>query len=645
MCGIAGFWTNGTDREMAATLRRMTDAIQHRGPDADGHWIDESAGVALGHRRLSIVDLSPCGAQPMCSASGRFVTVFNGEIYNYRDLRRELEQRQVRFRGHSDTEVLLAAIEAWGLEAALRRCVGMFALAVYDRKTRALHLIRDRIGEKPLYYAVFGRTLLFGSELKALREHPLFVGEVNRDALSLFLRHSYVPAPFSIYHNVCKVRPGTTLTFTAPDFRAPKEDVYWSAETAVREGLQTPDATDGELLDEFEFILRRSVAEQMVADVPVGAFLSGGIDSSLVVAMMQAQSSKPVRTFTIGFQETGYDEAVHAKKVAQHLGTEHTELYVTSAEALGVIPSLPAMYDEPFADSSQIPTALVSAMARQHVTVSLSGDGADELFGGYNRYVLGARMWRALRPVPAPLRRIAAQAIRGVPARYLDTIIRNGRNILPRALSTNSPGDRLHRLASVFEMTSPEVLFNHLVSFWQAPAEVVIGGNDASALGSVQLQRREAGGFERWMMYSDLITYLPDDIMVKVDRASMAVGLEGRAPYLDHRMVEFSWRAPMRVKIRQGVGKQLMRTLLYRHVPRALIDRPKMGFGVPIDSWLRGPLRAWAESLLDEHRLQAGGFLNPAPIRQKWAEHLAGTRNWQAALWPVLMFEAWRDAQ
>lgn len=649
MCGLAGFLdpsrrTGG--EELRATVTRMAAALRHRGPDDGGAWVDAEAGIALGHRRLSIVDLSPLGHQPMQSACGRYVTAFNGEIYNHRALRRELEGLGHAFRGHSDTEVMLAAFVEWGLEAALERFNGMFALALWDRKGRLLHLVRDRLGEKPLYYGWMGRTFLFGSELKALRAHPEFRGEVDRGALALYLRHNYIPTPYSIYRGIRKLPPGTRLTLNGADAgAAPTPIPYWSFREVSERGVAEPfTGSADEAAAHLDTLLRDAVKLRMEADVPLGAFLSGGIDSSTVVALMQAQGDRPVKTFTIGFHEAAYNEAEDAKAVARHLGTEHTELYVTPGEAMAVIPRLPALYDEPFADSSQIPTFLVSELARRHVTVSLSGDAGDELFGGYNRYFWGRSIWQRIGWMPRGMRGAAARALTVLPPEAWETVFRMTGPVLPGKIKQRSPGDKLHKLAEILAVNDPETMYLGLVSHWKDPASLAVGASEPPTVLTDRSQWADLPDFTQRMMYLDTVTYLPDDILVKVDRASMGVSLEGRIPFLDHRVVEFAWRLPLSMKVRDGQGKWLLRQVLYGYVPRGLIERPKMGFGVPIDAWLRGPLRDWAESLLAERRLRAEGFLHPRPIREKWAEHLSGRRNWQYHLWDVLMFQAWLES-
>jgi asparagine synthase (glutamine-hydrolysing) len=643
MCGITGFLDpshSHNAEQLTSRAAAMAETLRHRGPDDSGAWTDAEAGIALGFRRLAIIDLSPAGHQPMLSADGRYGIAYNGEVYNFAELRGELQGGGHAFRGSSDTEVMLAAVCEWGLEAAVQRFNGMFAFALWDRQERRLHLVRDRIGIKPLYYGWMGGVFVFGSELKALKAHPAFVAEVDRDALALYLRHNYVPGPHSIYRNVFKLPAGSILSV---DGSAPagtlEPHCYWSARQAAEAGVSSAASGDDvELIERLDATLRASVRQCMVADVPLGAFLSGGVDSSTVVALMQAQSSRPVRTFTIGFEEAGFDEAGYARAVARHLGTEHTELTVTPAEARAVIPRLPDLYDEPFADASQIPTFLVSQLARQHVTVSLSGDGGDELFGGYDRYFQTRRLWAAGGWVPAPLRaglgRLAASVTSG------DWLPR-----LTNRLGLPNLGDRAEKLAGILGARSVDELYVRLISYWQRPEKIAPGAREPQtellATGSWPALPSPA---ER-MMYIDLVGYLPDDLLVKLDRASMGVSLEGRVPFLDdHRVVEFAWQVPLRCKMRGGRGKWILRQVLYRYVPSALVERPKMGFGVPIGAWLRGPLRAWAAALLEPERLSRQGFLDPAAVSRKWGEHLTGKRNWQFALWGILMFQAWLEA-
>lgn len=645
MCGIAGVLEASPKREVVS---RMTQPLAHRGPDDEGIWLDPEAGVGFGHRRLSIVDLSTAGHQPMHSASGRFVITLNGEIYNYEDLRRDLtaQGHHIDWRGHSDTEVLLAGFDAWGIGATLKRASGMFAFGVWDKQDRTLTLARDRLGEKPLYY---GRQrgldgpFLFASELKALRQHPDFEPEIDRQALGLFTRYLDVPAPLSIYRGIRKLAPGTMLTIRRG--AEPVIEQYWSGAEVARSGVADPTQLDGKAAtDALEQVLERAVGRQMMADVPLGAFLSGGVDSSTVVALMQKLSSRPVKTFTIGFHEEAYNEAEHAKAVARHLGTDHTELYVTPSEAMEVIPRLPAMYDEPFADSSQIPTYLISALARQQVTVALSGDGGDELFGGYDRYLITAGWWHRIAAVPMPLRAVAARALTMVPARAWTSVGDAGGGLLPRSIRLKRLGDKVHKGASMLCSETLDELYDDMLSLWRDPSEFVIGAGPAGGQAPNDNSHLDGlNGVER-MMAQDMLGYLPNDILVKVDRAAMAVSLETRVPLLDPAVVEFAWRLPLNLKIRASTTKWLLRQVLYRHVPRALIDRPKMGFGVPLDSWMRGPLRDWAEALLDERRLREEGFFHPHVIRQAWAEHLRGQNN-QYKLWTILMFQAWLEAQ
>jgi asparagine synthase (glutamine-hydrolysing) len=609
---------------LGAIASRMADTLRHRGPDASGVWACPPAGLAFGHTRLAVIDLSPAGHQPMGSACGRFQVVYNGEIYNHQEIRRELEAYGHRFRGHSDTEVLLAAIAQWGIEGTLPRLVGMFAFACWDDHQHCLTLVRDRLGIKPLYYGWSDGALVFASELKALRQYPGFRAEIDRDALALFLQHNYIPAPWSIYRDVFKLLPGARLVMSSACDR-PRPVPYWSLDEVVARGLADPyRGSVDDAVSDLDGLLRDAVRLRMIADVPLGAFLSGGIDSSLVVALMQAQSTRPVRTFTIGFDEPEYNEAPYAATVARHLGTDHTEQYVRPQEALDVIPQLPEIYDEPFGDSSQVPTFLVSQLARRHVTVSLSGDGGDELFGGYHRYLHIDRLWRVLNRVPAAVRSVAARAL-GVCCRAAPAKVR------PKLAG------RIDRLGI---STPGEMYFRHNIH-WPEPHRMVLGARPVETLAS-QPDRWPGGvpHLAQWM-YVDTATYLPDDILVKVDRASMAVALEARVPLIDHRVVEFAWRLPLKWKIRGQTGKWLLRKVLARYVPPALFERPKTGFGVPIDRWLRGPLRDWAESLLDQRRLRDEGFFDPSPIRRKWADHLSGRDQWHYHLWDVLMFQAW----
>lgn len=645
MCGIAGFLSlsrHMSSNELKTAATRMSNTLFHRGPDDGGVWIDQDAGVALAHRRLSIVDLSPEGHQPMSSACGRFIISFNGEIYNYLEIQKELGS--VSWRGHSDTEVMLAAIARWGIQQSIVRFNGMFAFALWDREERSLYLVRDRLGEKPLYYGFMGNSFLFGSELKALRAHSDFRGEIDRDALILLMRYNCIPTPYSIYKGIFKLPPGTILKIAqdSRDLCAPIP--YWSAKEVAELGIANPfNGTERDAIIELDKLLREAIGLRMLADVPLGAFLSGGIDSSTIVALMQAQSYKPVKTFSIGFHEDSYNEANHAKRVAQYLGTEHTELYVTSEEAMAVIPTLPTLYDEPFSDSSQIPTFLVSSLAKKHVTVCLSGDAGDELFGGYNRYFWGRRIWNSIGWMPASFRNTLARALTAISPETWDQWFSRFGELLPAKLKQRQSGDKLHKLAEVLAVESPKAMYRCLVSHWKQPGGLVLEGEEPANLFSDQVRLKDSHDFTDWMMYMDLVSYLLDDILVKIDRASMSVNLEARVPFLDHRIVEFAWKIPLEMKLRDGEGKWLLRQVLYKYVPKELIERPKWGFGIPLDTWLRGPLREWAETLLGEQRLNKEGFFNSRLIREKWQEHLSGKRNWQYHLWDVLVFQAWLD--
>lgn len=644
MCGIAGVMKYAAT-DLGQIVSAMIAAIRYRGPDDSGMWCDPSAGVGLGHARLSVLDLSSAGHQPMLSASGRYVLVFNGEIYNHLEIREELGRRL--WRGHSDTETLLAAFQTWGVEKTLQASTGMFALALWDRTERCLTLARDRIGEKPLYYGWSRETFLFSSELNSLAVYPDWGNDIDRAALASFMRYAYVALPHSIYSGVRKLLPGTYVKFSTEDPPGywPSPIPYWSAALVAGQDVET-DWTDERAVEELHRLLSRAVRGQMVADVPLGAFLSGGIDSSTVVALMQAHSSRPVKTFSIGFEEKDYNEAPHASAVAKHLGTEHTELYVSSSDAQAVIPLISSMYAEPFADASAIPTLLLSQLVRRHVTVSLSGDGGDELFGGYNRYVWGRSIWRRISRLPISVRTITARAITALSPECWDRLGECFLSRLPVALRLSSFGDKIHKLAGVIDADSQAELYRRLISQDQEPESSVLGGHEPSIWADEQARQLATHDLSEQMMFHDLVGYLTDDILVKLDRAAMAVSLETRVPLLDHRVVEFAWRLPLSMKIRsEGEGKWLLRQVLYRYVPRQLIDRPKMGFGVPIDSWLRGPLREWAEDLLNESRLRREGYFNPSPIRQKWSEHLSGKRNWQYLLWNVLMFQSWLEQQ
>lgn len=635
MCGIVGFVDRGRRTiDPGRVIRHMAKALRHRGPDAEGFWTDDQSGVALGHRRLAIIDVSPAGSQPMISADGRWVISYNGEVYNFAELRRELTAKGVTFCGHSDTEVVLEACAAWGPEATLPRLVGMFALAVWDRRERRLVLARDQIGIKPLYWGECGATVFFGSELKGFAPHPAWCPTINREAVTAFMRFNYIPAPQAIWNEAHKLPAGTMLSLTegGPPVVAP----FWTLASVVAHAREHPlRLADDEAVTALDALLGDAVRGQMVADVPIGAFLSGGIDSSTVVALMQAHSNRPVRTFTIGFHEAGYDEAKHAAAVARHLGTDHTELYIDPAQAQKVVPHLAEWYDEPFADSSQVPTCLVSRLARQEVTVVLSGDGGDESFAGYGRYQFGEALLRERMRLPPLVRRAVATALDAV------------QSMLPRSLSGQwlarkgyFLGERLRQASNKLD-EEPETLYLGMLSQWQDPERVVVGGQEPYTLITDRKVRGLVADFLSQMQYLDTLLYLPDDILVKVDRASMAVGLESRVPLLDHRVVEFAWHLPRRFKMRNGQSKWLLRQVLQRYVPAKLSDRPKMGFGVPIDAWLRGPLKEWAWSRLAPQVVAHHGLLAAGPILAAWEAHQSGRQDLHYPLWTALMLQDW----
>ncbi len=641
MCGIAGLIADGQlDNAARGHLTAMIDAIQHRGPDDSGHWFDNDRGLALGHRRLAIMDLSPAGHQPMASASGRYVIVYNGEIYNHRALRARLEREghAPTWSGHSDTEVMLACIDAWGLPAALTELNGMFAFALWDRQQGELILARDRAGEKPLYYGMQGGCLLFASELKAITAHPAFEATIDRDAVASFMHLGYVPAPASIWRGIYKLPPAHWLAFRPGNKILPVPQPYWSLASIAAAGAANPVTDTPTLVDELEDLLRDAIGLRMEADVPLGTFLSGGVDSSVITALMQTQTSRPVKTFSIGFEDPSYDESGFARSVADHLGTDHHELRVTAAEAQAVLPQLPAIWDEPFADASQIPTYLVSALARQQVTVSLSGDGGDELFAGYNRHVLGARIWDRFAHLPTIVRR-GMGATLGAPG--FERIASGMARLTGLGNEIAGFAERLSKVGAIMSANDPADAYARLVSKWPKGQEPVIGATSAGLPYS--------GGifedFRNSMLYMDAMTYLPDDILVKVDRAGMSVSLEGRIPFLDHRVIEFAWRTPMSAKIRDGRGKHILREVLYRHVPQALIDRPKAGFGIPIGVWLVDTLRPWVESLLDPAKLRAQGYLDPDMVAATWQQFRLGNKALLSRLWCILMFQAWLERQ
>ncbi len=650
MCGLTGFWERSEvgAKTPLARLEAMTETLRHRGPDDGGTFIDDAMRVGLGNRRLAIVDLSAHGHQPMASPDDRYVCTYNGEIYNFGALRQELEAGGQRFKGGSDTEVLVGGLARWGLAETLRRCNGMFALAVWDRHHHTLSLARDRFGEKPLYYGWANGSFLFGSELKALRAHPAFDPDIDRDALALYFRHNCVPGPFTIYQGIAKLEPGTVVVIDESTAvgTMPKPTPFWSLREVVERGATSRAAWSADnAIDELQDVLAEAVRMRMHADVPLGALLSGGIDSTLVTALMQAQHSSKIRTFTIAFEDAAYDEATHARRVAEHLGTDHQELTVTADDALEMIPRLAPMYDEPFADSSQIPTAVLAALTRRHVTVALSGDGGDELFGGYNRYVWTEHFWRRLSMVPRPLRRAAAAALRRVPPKAWDRAFALATPALPDSLRVRNPGTKLDKVAQVLPAANVHETYVTLSSHFHDPSSLVLGAVEPPSRLSRPGAWPVVSDPVELMMYLDSMTYLPDDILTKVDRAAMASSLETRLPFLDPRLTEFAWGLPLDMKVRAGQGKWLLRRLLERYVPPELTERPKAGFGIPLGSWLRGPLRPWAEELLDAGRLQHQGILDPAPVRALWNQHLSGQRDAEYLLWDVLMFEAWFDAR
>lgn len=645
MCGIAGYLSVRSTHEPIQILSKMGSAINSRGPDSAGQWFDTHVGFA--HQRLAIIDVSPAGHQPMRSLSGRFVIAFNGEIYNHLELRTELEKNNagIIWNGHSDTETLLAGFDYWGIYETIKRSVGMFAIAVWDKEENNLTLIRDRLGEKPLYYGWQDDIFFFGSELKALTAHPSFNCSINRDAIALFLRHSYIPAPHSIYQNIYKLMPGCLATVSIAN-PTPTIEYYWSASQVAKHGTSNPlPENEKANIDALEKTLLGAIKLQMAADVPLGAFLSGGIDSSTVVALMQAQSDRPVKTFSIGFHEKQYNEAHYAKAVADHLGTEHTEFYATPEDALEVIPKLAELYDEPFADVSQIPTYLVSKLARQHVTVSLSGDAGDELFCGYNRYLLTNKIWRYLGKMPLWIRSIISACILFLSPSTINAVAGPIFRLLPKRYKSlsNQLGDKLHKSANVIKAKDSADLYRRFISLIQDPENYVIGSSEsATSPPNINNELDSNNGIEQ-MMLTDILGYLPNDILTKVDRAAMGVSLETRVPFLDHRVVEFAWRIPMKYKLHNGEGKWILKQVLFKYVPKDLIERPKMGFGVPIDSWLRGPLRGWADALLSAERLSREGYLKPDAVQRLWQEHLSGQRNWQYQLWNILMLQLWLE--
>lgn len=646
MCGIAGIFgpTTKSADGLSATVQHMAEKLAHRGPDDQGVWVDEAAGVAFGHRRLAVIDLSKDAHQPMVSVDGRYVLNYNGEIYNFRELRSELIQTGYVFKSQSDTEVLLAAVTTWGVSEACSKLNGMFAFALWDRRDRMLSLSRDRLGEKPLYYAESNGVFLFGSELKAVAAYPGFDRSVDRDVLGLYLRYNYVPAPYCIYKKAYKLKPGEVLTVVMED-RVPRlhATTFWTARDAVNRGRLRSVIHAEQAVEQLEQLLRDAVATRMISDVPLGALLSGGIDSTTIVALMQELNNRPIKTFTIGYDESAYDEGARAIAVANHLGTDHTEIRVTADQARAIIPSLPSLYDEPFGDSSQIPTFLISQAARRAVKVALSGDGGDEVFGGYNRHLWADRVWGGMRRLPRWARVAASHALLAPPPSLWERVARTTARITPSRMQVQDPATKLQKLADALKTDSPAALYRAWSSLWQEPHQIALGAAEPSS--SIEAEPFETDmGIADAMMYLDLVTYLPGDVLTKVDRASMGVGLEIRAPFLDHRVVEYAWQLPQTMKAQGGEGKWALRQVLDRKVPRSLVGGTKRGFAAPVGDWLRGPLRDWAEELISPQRLAREGFFAPMPIRDAWGEHLRGRRNLQEPLWGVLMFQAWLES-
>jgi asparagine synthase (glutamine-hydrolysing) len=644
VCGITGFFSKHTS-VCESVCQHMVSRLSHRGPDSKGVWVDSQNGIALGHSRLAILELSVAGHQPMVSACKRFVLVFNGEIYNHLAMRKNLVKEGYDFswRGHSDTETLVAAISVWGVKKALQESTGMFALALWDRHKMSLTLARDRMGEKPVYYGWQGNSFIFGSELDAIKVHPQFENTIDRDSLCLLLRHNTISNPHSIYKGISKLSPGTILTLSSKN-NTIKLDTYWSMQSVVRAGMDNPfNGSHHDAVLGLESLLSSAVFDQMQSDVPLGAFLSGGIDSSTIVSLMQSQSNKKINTFSIGFSEKEYDEAQQAKAIAKYLGTDHTELYVSHSDALRVIPQLPKMFDEPFADSSQIPTYLVSQLAKRHVDVALTGDGGDELFGGYNRHIWIKSIWSKTRYLPLFVRRLIYFAITSLSPTSWNKFFDMCSVVFPHRYRVSQPGEKMYKLAKVILDKTPVEMYRDLVSHWNTPESIVLGSNEPKTKLLDFSELPNLYDIEQRMMFLDTISYMPDDILTKVDRAAMAVSLETRIPMLDQRVVEFAWSLPLDYKIRNGQGKWILRELLNKYVPQELVERPKMGFGVPLHNWLRGPLLDWSQNLLNPTKLRNQGYFNTEAVLQKWNEHLSGKRDWQHHLWDILMFQAWLE--
>jgi asparagine synthase (glutamine-hydrolysing) len=648
MCGITGFLGGEKSynlNDSSPIINSMLNKIHHRGPDDHGSWSDSHIGVNLGHKRLSIVDLSPSGHQPMHSISKRYVIVFNGEIYNHIKLRQDLikENKSANWVGTSDTETLLAGFDVWGIEKTINSCIGMFSIALWDKANNTLNLIVDRVGEKPLYYGWQGRgkskTFLFGSELKALKEHPAFEKNINRDSLSLLMRHSYISHPNSIWKGIHKLEPGTILTISL-NSSEPKLTKYWSAEQAIANGKLTNNhLSKEEAISQLDILLKDIISKQMLADVPVGAFLSGGVDSSIIAAHMQAQSASKIKTFTIGFNEDKQNEAEYASKIAAHLGTEHTKLILSSTDAKNIIPMIPTIYDEPFADSSQIPTYLVSKLARNEVKVALTGDGADEMFCGYNRYQVSNRLWSKFNGIPHNLRRIGGKTITSIPSGVLNSL----HSVFPMVNKSNNFSDRVYKGARLLQSKNFDQFYRDFISYWDNPESLIINSKEPKTSLNRNLENIENMTDIDRMMYLDLLSYLPGDILTKVDRASMAVSLETRLPFLDHRLIEFAWSLPNEYKYNNGQTKWILKEVLNKYIPKNLYDRPKQGFGIPINEWLKGSLKEWGEDLLSEQNIKEQGYFDVKQVREKWSQHQSGKSNWQHQLWNVLMFQSWME--
>ena len=653
MCGIVGIFGETELPNLGNCIEKMTETLLHRGPDSSGTWIDQENKIALGHRRLSILELSEAGHQPMKSSCGRFVLSFNGEIYNHLDLRKDIERLtdddknlNYKWRGGSDTETLLEGFSLLGVKKTLKMTVGMFALALWDKEEKRLYLARDRIGEKPLYYGWSNNNFIFASELKALKKYDLFNNKIDRDSLNIYMRHNYIPCPRSIYKDIYKLEPGTLLSLdlsaTHSGGTSLNKEIWWSLKESTSFGKENLLMDREQNLKSLEKSLLDSIRLQSIADVPLGAFLSGGIDSSLIVALMQSISNTKINTFSIGFKEDAYNEARYAKEVAKHLNTNHKELYLSHEDALALVPVLPKMYDEPFADSSQIPTHLISLMAKEHVTVVLSGDAGDELFGGYNRHVQAPRLWKIISFIPKGIRSLVSFSILSISPKLLNQF----GNYLPKGLKVIFLGDKLHRFADRLKrIKDQDDLYYSLVSEWEEPSKLVLKSKEPKNILKRRSEWPQNLSFQERMMFLDMATYLPDDILVKVDRASMATSLETRVPFLDHRVVELALRIPVDQKIVGTKGKEVLRKILYKYVPKKLIDRPKQGFGIPLGEWLRGPLREWAEDLISKERLSKEGFFEAEMIHERWNEHLSGKRNWEHSLWSVLMFQSWLESQ